>query len=148
MCLKLTIDSKKMTESLKERENSIIAYKILNPDMTSGFRNFQWKIGLNISDRKSTQLTKDETHTGHVYEGFHLTLDIPQGCPHQSKCITPDYCLVSGSLTCLFAYKHKCLATKTYECKIDPEDIISIGTWYNIESIVAIQVTLLDPIQE
>jgi len=151
MCLDLTKDSKRLTRNLKEKKEPVIAYKILDSDMTSGYKHFQWKVGLNISDRKLTRLTKEELEDSEISKGFHLALDKPEKCPHQCRSAPQSLyqCQYRDHYLCLSRYQYQCLdqRTKIFKCKIDPKDIVSTGIWEGIPSLFATKVTLLGEVE-
>jgi len=126
MCLTITKDSRRLTRNLKRQKGPVIAYKILNPGMRSEYYYFQWKVGLNISDRRSTKLTENEIYGDMINEGFHLALNKPEKCPY----LNPYQCSAQYN--------------KVFKCEIDPKDIISTGIWSGIPSITATKVTLLE----
>jgi len=142
MCLEITEDSKRLTRNLRRRKKPIIAYKILSPDMESGYYSFQWTFGLNISDRRSIELLEDEIWHSKINKGFHLALEKPEKCPYQPQCYY--HC----QYRCLYLYQCYYRHTKVFKCEIDPKDVVSAGEWLQIPSIIAIKVTLLEEVKD
>jgi len=145
MCLELTKDSERLTQNLKEKKKSITVYKILGSDMISGFEYFRWKTGLNISNRELTKLTKGELRTNEINEGFHLALEKPEKCPNRRPYPCPNH----YRCQCHYQdrYQYQCPYTKVFKCEIDPKDIIAVGIWVGIPSIVVTKVTLLEEVK-
>jgi len=137
MCLTITKDSERLTQNLKEKKEPITAYKVLSPDIKSGYFHFQWKVGLNISDRELTRLTKKELETSKINEGFHLALEKPEECQCPCQYLYRRQYLYQ----CRYQYN------KVFKCKIDPKDIVSAGIWEGIPSIVATKVILVEEVR-
>lgn len=140
MCLELTKDSERLTQNLKEKKKSITVYKILGSDMISGFKYFRWKTGLNTSNRELAKLTEEELETSEINEGFHLALEKPDKCPYQNLNLYLCQCHYQDR------YQYQCPYTKVFKCEIDPKDIIAVGTWVGIPSIVVTKAILLEEI--
>ena len=121
MCIE-KIDLEK-TKELQNSKEKIIAYKLLNLDMTSIFKNFRWNPGLNISDRESTDLTKEELNSQEVHSGFHFFLDKPKTCQYQCRC--PYRCRYR--YRCRYPYRCQCRYNTLIEYEIDPKDIVGVG---------------------
>jgi len=142
MCLTITKESIEETKELKTNKKPIIAYKILQPNMMSQFKKFQWKLGENISNRPETKLHPSEITLSEVNEGFHFFTDKPKVCP--CPCRYP----------CQYLYLYPCpyqcsadnLVNKVFKVQIQPKDIIAIGTWNNINSLAATKCTIIKEI--
>jgi len=147
MCLTITKESIEETKELKTNKKPIIAYKILQPNMMSQFKKFQWKLGENISNRESSLLTEQEIKEMHVNKGFHFFTDKPEVC-HQ-LCLYPSPYPCSNLY--LYPRPYQCsadnLVNKVFKVQIQPKDIIAIGTWNNINSLAATKCTIIEEIK-
>lgn len=144
MCLgKLDLEK---TRELKDSPEKIIAYKIVNPDLTAIYNPYQWKLGENISNRQVLDLTKEEIEFDEVSFGFHFFLDLPEVCqyPYQYQYPCPD----PGQCRCPYAYRYpyRCPygQNKTLKVEIQPGDIIAVGSWNNESCIVATKATVTE----
>lgn len=160
MCLKISKESIEKTEKLKAQGKPIIAYKILKPDMKSQFEGFQWQMGTYKSDRESTELTELETESLEVDRGFHFFTEKPKDCPY--RCRDQSLCRYLYLYRCPYQYLNQrlylnqylylCLLdnpiNKVYKVKIQPQDLVAIGIWDNLESIAATKCELIEEVGE
>ena len=148
MCLDITKESLAETEKLKAKGLPIVAYKILEPNMTSMYKGFQWQSGENVSDRDSAELTEDELKTMKIHKGFHFFLNQPEKCPYLNRYQCRYLCLCR--YLCRYLSRYRCLsekpASKVFKVEIKPENLIALGTWSDISSLAATQCTLLKEI--
>ena len=152
MCLEITEKSLRETKELKAQQKPIVAYKILNPDLKSQFKGFQWKSGENQSDRGSADLTEKELQEMEVRKGFHFFLEKPKECPG----FKPNE---DGTCWYWCQYPYRCLYQSHYQCQssnptnkifkveIQPEDLVAVGSWNRFESLTATKCKLLEKIK-
>lgn len=148
MCLKIQVDEEvldKVGQPKKPKKpgKPITVYKILRPDKISQFRNFQWKEGLNESSRASAVLTKEELQNGEVNQGFHFFMQEPGQCPNRHLCLYP----------CRYLYRYRCPCIDKKAINIvakftvNLEDLVAVGTWEGIDSLVATKATMIEIIK-
>jgi hypothetical protein len=123
MCLVLKDDYVKATRRLKNRTKPIRAYKILLDNMRSLYLHSKWEVGENKSNRISTKISNHERILQEVEKGFHFFLNKDHAFNDRKNAIGP-----SG---------------KVWEVEIQPEDIVAIGDFCKLSSVVATKATLV-----
>jgi hypothetical protein len=144
MCLDITKESIKETEELKAKGLPIVAYKILQPNMESQWEGFQWKLGENKSDRESAELTEQELKSKRIHKGFHFFINKPETCRYLCRYRYLNRCRCPYP----YQYQYQCPSeeprNKVFKVEIKPENLISLGTWEGIDSLVATKATLME----
>lgn len=54
------------------KNGKLVVWKTISKKNGSIHKNYLWKFGLNISDRKTLELTNDEKRTNRINHGFHV----------------------------------------------------------------------------
>jgi hypothetical protein len=146
MCLKITEESIQETEELKTKGLPIVAYKILEPDMKSIYEGFQWKLGKNKSDRRSAKLTEQELERMEINKGFHFFKNKPKTClyedPYRYQCLY----LCRYRYLCHYQCTSEKPANKVFKVETKPENLISLGTWEDFQSLAATKCKLIEEI--
>jgi len=144
MCLTLTKDSARLKRNLRRRKRPITAWKLLDPNMESIHNDFTWKKGKNVSNRSTTNLDREEITGRRVSRGFHLFLKKPKGCPYPYPC-RHRY---RYPCRCPYRYQYRCPsenpANILIKCEIDPEDVVAVGKWEDMDCIVAVKATMIE----
>jgi hypothetical protein len=168
MCLKITEESIQETEELKAKGLPIVAYKILELDMKSIYEGFQWKLGKNKSDRRSTELTEQELELMEINKGFHFFINKPEACQYQCQYQDPYLCQYlylcqhQYRYQCLYWYRcrYRCQYRSQYQCilekpvnkvfkvEIKPENLIALGTWEDLQSLAAIKCKIIEEVNQ
>jgi hypothetical protein len=147
MCLDITKESIRETEELKAKGLPIVAYKILWPDMESQWKEFQWKLGENKSDRESAELTEEELEFKEIHEGFHFFINKPEACEYQCQYQDPYLC--QNQYLC--QHQYRCTsekpANKVFKVEIKPENLISLGTWNDFQSLAATECKIIEELK-
>jgi hypothetical protein len=147
MCLEITKESIRETEELKAKGLPIVAYKILWPDMKSVYERFQWKLGENKSDRESAELTEQELESKRIHKGFHFFKNKPETCPNEY----PNQCQYRYQYhPC--QYRYQCTSekpiNKVFKVEIKPENLISLGTWEDFQSLTATKCKIIEEVNQ
>ena len=135
MCLK---DFEKPEKYFKDKKE-IIVYKILNIDYTSQFEYYKWKEGLNISSRNSIEITEDEISNNEINNGFHFFLEKPKKCLY--LCLYPCQYLYQCQYQNLYQCQYP--LNKVVKFKVKIQDIIAIGKWEKVKSLVATKAIMI-----
>lgn len=125
MCLTLKDDVVEATKRLKNRTKPIRAYKILLDDMRSLYMHSKWEVGENKSNRRSTKITANERLYQEVHKGFHFFLNKDHAFRDKKDEIGRP-----GE-------------GEVWEVEIQPEDVVAVGDFYNLSSVVATKATLV-----
>jgi len=141
MCLTLQSDWKARREEYRNKKEPIRVWKLLDPNMESLHRSFVWTLGENISSRPTADVGHVEDIERKIKEGFHFFLEKPGDCPCQYPCRYPcQYLLV-------YLYLYRCHLKNPVnilvKCEIDPEDVIAVGEWEDMDCIVATKATVV-----
>jgi hypothetical protein len=156
MYLEITEESIQETKELKAKGLPIVAYKILQPDMKSQWKEFQWKLGENKSDRESTKLTEQELELMEINKGFHFFINKPKTCeypyryPHQCRYQCPYPYPYQSPYLYLYPYQYQYQCTskepknKVFKVEIKPENLISLGTWNDFQSLAATECEIIE----
>jgi hypothetical protein len=148
MCLDITKESIKETEELKTKGLPIIAYKILQPNMKSMYKIFQWKLGENKSDRESTELTKQELELMEINKGFHFFKNKPKTCLYED----PHRCQYQCRYWSHYQHQYQCIlekpTNKVFKVEIKPENLIALGTWNDFQSLAATKCEIIEEVNQ
>ena len=146
MCLDLIKNWKEETKKLRNSKEKIIGYKLINADNKSFFFPYPWTPGLNISNRKSTDLTDNELSTSKIDTGFHFFLEKPEICnsSYDFQCKECSQDLPHYTRNKHYKCRLKKPLNKVVQFEIDPEDLVAVGTWNLSVSFVATKATLVN----
>jgi hypothetical protein len=160
MCLMLNEDSARLKRNLRRRKKPITVYKALfdfgEDGIFSEYKDFQWKEGLNTSNRDRTVLFTGERRRAQVSEGFHFFLNqeeaeeycrYPYRCqylyPYRYQYLYPYRCLSRCPCRCRYPDEQKCPYFKVVKLTIQPKDMVAVGEFDNKQCVVATKATML-----
>ena len=131
MCLDTTKKSFQKASKIRKTDQYFIGYKIVRPD-GSGiyYPDFNWpNKGEVVSNRRGTRRASYEKDYNVIEKGLHLAINKPEKCP--CRCPFQYQCIDSNP------------ANKVLKVKYYSKDIVSYGTWKNIESVVVTKCEVL-----
>ena len=94
------------------------------------------------------KLTEIELNRMRIDQGFHFFTDKPEKCPYLCQCLYKYPCQHTNTYADRYLYLYLCQYTyplnKLVEFTVESKDIVAIGTWNNIKSLVATKATLIE----
>jgi len=132
MCFWITDKTDEMTEKMKARQEPITAFKVLmHITRKSGtilcspfYYNYEWKKGVNESNRPKKSLSDKEQRDQRIEKGFHFFKS-----RKQAHIKAQQYTWMGD--------------TSVFKCNIDPKDVVAT----NKSELVATKATLIGEVQ-
>ena len=141
MCLNTTKKSFRKASKVRKTDQYFIGYKIVNSD-GSGiyYLDFKWpNKGKVVSNRRGTRRTSYEKDSNVIEKGLHLAINKPEKCPSPYSYLYPCPC----QYLCEYQCTKNDPVNKVLKVKYYSKDIVSYGTWKNIESVVVTKCEVL-----
>ena len=143
MCLNTTKESFEKASKIRKTNQYFIGYKIVGPDGSGIYYSyFNWpNKGEVVSNRNDTRRTSYEKDKNKIYEGLHLAINKPEKC--RRPCHHPSLYPCQYRYPCQYQCIDSNPANKVLKVKYYSKDIVSYGTWKNIESVVVTKCEVL-----
>ena len=137
MCLYFNNISNSQRRDARIQGKPVIAYKILRRAQKKLYgpyrKTFEWKPGLNISDRgeynygHGERLTKEESERHYISPGLHLMMNLRDAWREAND----------------LRENPNDRSIEVWEVKVDPKQIVAYGNFYGTPALVAHKVELV-----